>query len=44
MRSARVKRRGLDADPRFAFVWFDLTEAGRDAAQEVLARLPDLDG
>jgi len=33
-----------DIDPRFEFVWFDLTEAGREAAQEALARLPDLDG
>ena len=33
-----------DIDPRFEFVWFDLTEAGRKAAQVALARLPDLDG
>ncbi|GAA2024778.1 hypothetical protein GCM10009740_13010 [Terrabacter terrae] len=33
-----------DVDPRFAFVWFDLTAAGREAAEEALARLPDLDG
>jgi hypothetical protein len=32
-----------DVDPRFAFVWFDLTDAGRETAEMALARLPDLD-
>lgn len=32
-----------DVDPRFAFVWFELTDAGRQTAETALARLPDLD-
>ncbi|MEW1955167.1 hypothetical protein [Terrabacter sp. NPDC080008] len=31
-----------DVDPRFEFVWFDLTELGRRVAAEALDRLPDL--
>lgn len=30
-------------DPRFAFVWFELTDSGRDLALQALSRIPELD-
>jgi len=32
-----------EVDPRFAFVWFELTTSGRTVAEEALGRVPDLD-
>lgn len=32
-----------DIDPRFAFIWFDLTDAGRELALQALARIPEPD-
>jgi hypothetical protein len=32
-----------DVDPRFAFVWFDLTDSGRSWAEAALERVPELD-
>ena len=32
-----------DVDPRFEFVWFDLTASGAKWAEAALARVPDVD-
>jgi hypothetical protein len=32
-----------DADPRFAFVWFELTASGMNAAEEALEQVPDVE-
>jgi hypothetical protein len=32
-----------EVDPRFAFIWFELTDSGRTWAEAALERVPELD-
>lgn len=42
-RRVRALWSDTEVDPRFAFVWFDLTDSGRELAVKALSRMPDLD-